>query len=112
MVVYFNGKVGSLCGITGFNGMSTILSLTMKYIDCILESIPLLYHDLMTSWLLCPQNCKVVMLEITQICQIYFTQLPHYVACTASAPVCFFVSCRAEPTNCERNLSAPVVVMV
>ena len=54
MVVYFNGKVGSLCGITGFNGMSTILSLTMKYIDCILESIPLLYHDLMTSWLLFP----------------------------------------------------------
>ena len=35
------------------------------------------------------------------------------VACTAGAPVCFSVSSyRAEPTNCERKLSAPVVVMV
>ena len=33
------------------------------------------------------------------------------VACTAGASVCFFISYRAEPTNCERNLSAPVVIM-
>ena len=45
---------------------------------------------------------KVVTLELTQ--------LPHYVASRAGAPVCFFVSNRAEPTNCERNLSTPVVV--
>ena len=38
------------------------------------------------------------------------TQLPHYVAGRAGAPVCFFLSNRAEPTNCERKLSAPVVV--
>ena len=32
MVVYVNGEVGSLCGKTGLYSMSTIWSLTMKYI--------------------------------------------------------------------------------
>ena len=35
VLVYFNGDVGSLCGITGFYGMSTIWSLTMKYIPLV-----------------------------------------------------------------------------
>ena len=69
---------------------------------CILQSIPLLCHDLMMNCLICPRNCLVVTLELTQ--------LLHYVACRAAAPVCFFVSNCAEPTNCERNLSAPVAV--
>ena len=30
-------------------------------------------------------------------------------ACTADAPVCFFVSCRTEPTSCERDLAVLVV---
>ena len=48
MVVYVNREVGSLCGITGFYGMSTIWNLTMKCIsriqlmedseDCIQQS--------------------------------------------------------------------------
>ena len=68
-----------------------------------IQSIRLLCHDLMMNCLLCPRNCQVVTLELTQ--------LPHYVACRAGAePVCFFVSNRAEPTNCEHNLSAPVAV--
>ena len=34
-----------------------------------------------------------------------------HLAYTAGAPVCFLVSCHAGPTSCERDLSAPVVVM-
>ena len=33
-------------------------------------------------------------------------QIREKLACTAGAPVCFFVSYHAEPTSTERNLSA------
>ena len=39
------------------------------------------------------------------------THLPQYVACTAGAPVCSFVSNRAEPINCERNSVFALVVV-